>query len=63
MNKDTLKGTFDKAKGDIKSAGGKLAGDSSLRVEGALDKVAGAVQKGAGEMKGKVEKVIKDLKK
>ena len=63
MNSDTLAGKLDKTKGKAKSAVGEATGDSSLKSKGTLDKVSGAIQKGVGDVREKVEKTINELKK
>lgn len=56
MNRDTIKGEADKAKGGIKDAAGKLTGDAKLRAEGELDKAKGEVEKDAGDMEDEIKK-------
>ena len=45
MNEDQVKGTLEKAKGNVKEAAGKLVGNESLEAEGRADQVSGAVQR------------------
>lgn len=56
MNRDTIKGEADKAKGGIKDAAGKVTGDAKLRAEGELDKAKGEVEKDAGDMEDEIKK-------
>ncbi|SFM10921.1 CsbD family protein [Variovorax sp. OV329] len=51
MNKDQVKGTLEKAKGQVKEGVGKAVGNEKLQTEGAADKAAGAVQKKVGDVK------------
>jgi len=50
-SKDQAKGLFHQAKGSAKEVAGKISGDSELEAEGAVEKVAGKVQKKIGEIK------------
>jgi uncharacterized protein YjbJ (UPF0337 family) len=52
-------GTLDKAKGNLKQAGGDLTGDDSLKNEGRVDEAAGNVKEKTGEVADKVKGVIK----
>ena len=51
MDKDRIAGAAQQAKGSIKDAVGKAAGDSKLRAEGKADKAAGAVRNAVGGAK------------
>jgi uncharacterized protein YjbJ (UPF0337 family) len=51
MNKDQVKGTLEKAKGNVKEAVGKAVGNERLQGEGQADQAAGAVQKKYGDVK------------
>jgi uncharacterized protein YjbJ (UPF0337 family) len=44
MDKDRIKGTVEQAKGAVKEAAGKVAGDAKLEVEGRNQKAAGKVR-------------------
>ena len=56
MDKEHVKGAADKAKGAIKDAAGKVAGDSKLQAEGKMDKAKGAAHNAAGDAKDAVKK-------
>ena len=51
MNKDQVKGTLEKAKGNVKEATGKVVGNERLQAEGQADQASGAVQKKVGDVK------------
>jgi uncharacterized protein YjbJ (UPF0337 family) len=51
MDKDRIAGAAKQAKGTVKQAAGKLAGDAKLENEGKADKFAGKVQNAVGGMK------------
>jgi uncharacterized protein YjbJ (UPF0337 family) len=51
MDKEHLKGAADKAKGAIKDAAGKAAGDRKLEAEGKFDKAKGAAHEAVGDVK------------
>jgi uncharacterized protein YjbJ (UPF0337 family) len=52
-------GAFDKAKGNLKKAGGDLAGDDSLKNEGRVDKASGDVKEKTGEAADKVKDALR----
>jgi uncharacterized protein YjbJ (UPF0337 family) len=51
MHKDEVKGSAKEARGHVKDAVGKVTGDDKLRVDGAMDKAEGKVQKEVGKAK------------
>jgi uncharacterized protein YjbJ (UPF0337 family) len=51
MDKDRIEGSARKMKGDVKSAAGKITGDSKLEAEGKADKAAGKIQNTVGGIK------------
>jgi len=51
MNKDTLKGAANDAKGSVKRAVGKATGDQRMMAGGAADKAVGKTQKAVGKAK------------
>jgi uncharacterized protein YjbJ (UPF0337 family) len=51
MDKDRIKGSADQAKGAVKDAAGKIAGDQKLQAEGKADKVKGKVESAIGGAK------------
>ena len=52
-------GALDKAKGNLKQAGGDLTGDDSLKNEGRVDEAAGNVKEKTGEAADKVKDAIR----
>ncbi|HEY4123748.1 MAG TPA: CsbD family protein [Rhizomicrobium sp.] len=50
MDKNTVSGAADKAKGAVKEAVGKTFGDDRLRAEGQADKAKGEVKQAAGKV-------------
>ncbi len=51
MDKDRIKGMGNQAKGEVKSATGKVLGDTRMRAEGEVDKLKGKVQNEVGKAK------------
>ena len=51
MNKDTVKGNVDGAKGEVKEQWGHLTDDDSKVAEGKMDKAKGKVRVGVGNVK------------
>lgn len=51
MEKETLEGKYDQAKGEVKQDVGELTGDEKLQAEGTWDKVKGSVKEGTGKVK------------
>lgn len=47
-------GTFDKAKGRVKEAGGALTGDGETKREGKMDQLKGNAKQKIGEVRGKI---------
>ena len=56
MNKDQVKGRIKEAKGAAKEVAGKVTGKESLEQKGKLQKAAGKVQKGYGDIKSDIKK-------
>ena len=56
MDRERVKGAADKAKGAIKEAAGKVAGDKELQTEGKLDKAKGSIHNAAGDAKDALSK-------
>lgn len=56
MNKDQLKGRVKKAKGTVEEAVGKVTGKESLEQKGKLEKAAGRMQAGYGDIKNDIGK-------
>ena len=59
VDKDRIRGAGQQAMGSIKEAIGKVTGNHSLEVEGAVEKAAGTVQSGVGRTKDGVRDVLK----
>jgi uncharacterized protein YjbJ (UPF0337 family) len=59
MHKDQMKGAAKDAKGSVKEAAGKAAGDDRLASEGAAERVEGKVQKGVGALKDAARDALK----
>jgi uncharacterized protein YjbJ (UPF0337 family) len=51
MDREHLKGAFDKAKGAVKDTAGKIIDDKKMRAEGKVDKAKGAAHNVAGDVK------------
>ena len=60
MDKDRIKGMGDQAKGAIKDAAGKVAGDAKLQAEGKADKFKGKLENAAGGARDAVREATKD---
>jgi len=60
LHKDEIAGEAKKIRGAIKDAIGKATDDDKLRVEGALDKAEGGLQKSVGQAKAKVRDALKN---
>ncbi|MBK1618206.1 general stress protein CsbD [Lamprobacter modestohalophilus] len=56
MNKKQVKGHYEEAKGAVKEATGKLTGNEELELKGKIQKEAGKIQAGVGD----VQQEIKD---
>jgi uncharacterized protein YjbJ (UPF0337 family) len=54
MNRDHIKGSARQAKGSVKSAAGRVTGDSKLQAEGKAGRVGGKIQKAVGSIKDKM---------
>jgi uncharacterized protein YjbJ (UPF0337 family) len=52
-------GSLDKAKGNIKQAGGDLTGDKDLKNEGRVDEASGNVKEKVGDAADKVKGLFK----
>jgi uncharacterized protein YjbJ (UPF0337 family) len=55
-------GTVDEVKGNVKSTVGRATGDKRTEGEGKLDEAKGAVERGAEDVKDKVEDIGRDIK-
>ena len=54
MDRDRLRGIWNKAKGAVKKRAGRASGDRKTEAEGRVDKAKGDVQNTAGGMKDKL---------
>jgi uncharacterized protein YjbJ (UPF0337 family) len=52
-------GSFDKAKGNLKEAGGDLTGDKDLEREGKVDQASGSVKDKIGDAADKVKDALR----
>jgi uncharacterized protein YjbJ (UPF0337 family) len=59
VHKDEIAGQAKKVRGALKDVLGKVTGDDKLRVDGALDKAEGGMQKNAGKAKESVRDALK----
>jgi uncharacterized protein YjbJ (UPF0337 family) len=55
MDREHVKGTADKVKGQIKDTAGKATGDKKLESEGKFDKAKGSAHNNAGDVKDAVK--------
>jgi len=60
MDKDRIKGMGNQAKGEVKSATGKVLGDHKLRAEGEIDKLKGKAQDAIGKAKDAIRRAEDD---
>lgn len=51
MDKDRVEGAWEKTKGTVKEAAGKVTGDAKLEAEGKAQKAGGTVQNAVGGAK------------
>jgi len=58
MDKDRIKGSAEKLKGDLKEAAGKVLGDQKLQAEGKADQAKGKIQNAVGGIKDAVRDAI-----
>lgn len=59
MNKDRIAGAAKEAKGSVKEAIGKAAGDAKLQADGRADVAEGKVQNAIGGLKDAVRDAVK----
>ncbi|MFZ1537202.1 MAG: CsbD family protein [Chromatiaceae bacterium] len=55
MNKQQVKGRYEEAKGKVKEVAGHVTGNEELEVEGKLQKDAGKIQAGVGDLAEKIK--------
>lgn len=60
MNKDQIKGKFQKIKGDIKERIGGASKDRSTQAEGWVEQKKGSVRSGVGDVKEEIGKERRD---
>jgi uncharacterized protein YjbJ (UPF0337 family) len=56
MDKDRIKGMVEQAKGAVKEAVGKAAGDAKIEIEGRNEKAPGKVENAVGGVKDALKK-------
>jgi uncharacterized protein YjbJ (UPF0337 family) len=61
MDREHVKGAFEKAKGSVKDTAGKLLDDKEMQAEGKFDKAKGAAHKTAGDVKDRARDAAKDI--
>lgn len=57
MNRNHIKGAYDRAKGAVKEVAGKATNNKKLKVEGKIDKAKGKAEHVVGDMKDIVRRV------
>ena len=61
MDREHVKGAFEKAKGSVKETAGKMMNDKEMQAEGKLEKAKGAAHKAAGDVKDRARDAAKDV--
>ncbi|WP_295385912.1 CsbD family protein [uncultured Thiodictyon sp.] len=56
MNKEQVKGRVEEAKGKVKEVAGHVVGNKRMEIEGNVQKNAGKVVAGLGDLKSDIEK-------
>jgi uncharacterized protein YjbJ (UPF0337 family) len=59
MAREHVSGAFNKAKGAVKEAVGKVTGSKKMQAEGKADKAKGTIQNVAGDVKDRARSVTK----
>ena len=59
MDKEHVKGAYDKTKGAVKDTIGKMTGDKKMQAEGKMDKAKGAAHNVAGDVKDAAKEATK----
>lgn len=59
MHKDEIKGAAKQATGAVKEAVGKVTGNERLQAEGVVQKAAGKLQQGLGDIKDAARDALK----
>ena len=62
MDKDEIKGKAEQVKGAAKEKIGRAIDDPDLEAEGTVDRAAGKIREGIGEVKDKAKRAIDELK-
>jgi uncharacterized protein YjbJ (UPF0337 family) len=57
--REHVSGAFNKAKGAVKEAVGKMTGSKKMQAEGKVDKAKGTIQNVAGDVKDRARSVTK----
>jgi uncharacterized protein YjbJ (UPF0337 family) len=63
VDKEHVKGAFDKAKGEVEDTMGRMTGDTKMQVEGKLDKMKGTAHQMAGDVKDAAKDAGREAKK
>lgn len=61
MDRDEIKGKFEKGKGKVKEKAGEIMNDPDLEASGEVDQVEGTVQEGYGTAKRKTKETVDEL--
>ena len=61
MDREHVKGAFDKAKGSVDDTAGKILDDKEMQAEGKFDKAKGAAHKAAGDVKDRARDAVEDI--
>jgi uncharacterized protein YjbJ (UPF0337 family) len=59
MDKEHVKGAYEKTKGAVKDTIGKVTGDKKRQAEGKVDKAKGSARQAAGDLKDAARKATK----
>jgi uncharacterized protein YjbJ (UPF0337 family) len=59
MAREHVAGAFNKVKGAVKDAVGKMIGNKKMQAEGKLDRAKGTVQNAAGDVKDRARKATR----
>jgi uncharacterized protein YjbJ (UPF0337 family) len=60
VNKDTLKGSWNQMKGEVKRKWGQITDDELTTIEGDYDKLVGVLQSRYGYARGRAEQEVND---
>jgi len=60
MDKEHVKGAYDKTKGAVKDAVGKVTNNKNLQAEGKMDKAKGEARQAVGDVKDAAKKTTNE---